>query len=161
VIEAESGEKLIEKLWHPHDLFKVDDERLVVLSSGAFKIHNLNLATGATRLERELGGYVRGYYEAGGTALVGISAVRMFSRKQGADKRYFRGSFEEYCKESIFQSFVAKIDRKNDTVSYLPFLHMGAEIYEIYPVSPSVAPPLVRQPEIRKHMIVRWLLGEK
>lgn len=162
VLDAESNQHLIENLWHPHDLVLRPNGELVVLSSGERKIYAVDLEQGGdSRLDWHLDGYVRGYHEEDGQALVGISAVRMFSRKQGADKRYFRGSFEEYYNDPVFQSFVARARRGSDEVSYLPFSHMNFEIYEIKPLPGSVRPPLVQEPNIRRHMICRWLLSEE
>lgn len=159
VRDVDLNRNLAQGLWHPHDLFIRPDGSIVVLSSERGWVHALDPVDFTLTKEKVLKGYIRGYHEDEEGVIVGLSAIRMFSRKQGSDKRYYRGSFEEYYQDPMFQACVARYDRGATDVEYLPFSHMNFEIYEIKRLADVSEPLLVPMPVIRRHMILRWLLS--
>lgn len=157
VFEARSKKLLMEDLWHPHDLFPRADGTVVAVSSEAGRIYSLDTATRRVGLERELSGYARGFYQDRDGVVVGISGVRMHSRKEGAGKRYFRGSFDEYYRDPVFQSFVATYGSLDGPIEYRPFSYMNFEIYNVQRLAEASRPKLLSPNVVRRHMVVQWL----
>ncbi len=159
VLDVNRNKRVLTELWHPHDLFQRLDGSIAVLSSARGTIFSLDPTTFIVSMEKQLNGYIRGYFEDDDGIFVGVSALRMISRKQGAQLRYYKGSFEEYYQDPIYQSFIAKYTRHTDNIEYIPFTQMNFEIYEVKRLAEDSKPALVAKPEVKRHMILRWLLN--
>jgi hypothetical protein len=121
---------IITGLDQPHTIC-FEDNYVYVLSSKAGDIRKVNLETDESITLTNINGYIRGMVVDKGRLIIGSSAERLHSRKQGKDK-IFVSDFNDYLGNTKYQSGLYEIDSKTGSVlSHINITSINFEIYEL------------------------------
>lgn len=158
LFDAVSGTVKLGGLKHPHNITWDIDGACVVLDSATGRVFRSG-ASGFVVAESFPGCYVRGYCDTEEWRIVCVSGRRIFSRKSGTAKKYYRGTLNEFLLDRGFEAALELLDKRSGERRAIPFDHYGTEIYDIMPFDPEHL-PLLEDGGVRRAKLIRWLFEQ-
>jgi hypothetical protein len=128
---------VIDKLQQPHTIF-TDDGKLYLLNSMAGECLVRHEDGSDFDVLASFPGYTRGMARQGDHFYIGLSASRLFSRKQGVGKLYFQDQ-GDYYGQPRHQCYIAQVDGASGETRLHNYSAYNFEIYDILPLSQEPA----------------------
>jgi Domain of unknown function (DUF4915) len=143
----------------PHSL-KFYGDMLYVLSSKSGEIKRIRLKDYQSTTLATITGYARGILVDHSRILVGNSAERFHSRKQGEQVKYVT-AFDDYLGNPLFRSGIHSFSHQGEPLIYTDFTAINFEIYELFQLNYTPAQgTLLPFPEARKAQFLRLQLND-